>query len=93
MENLDWVVEVLNKYLRGGRLPTECTWKMVVLVPKGNGKFRGIGIVEVYWMLMSGVVNQRIRGEVQFHDIMHGFWSVQVTGTASLEAKLLQQLT
>ena len=27
----------------------ECDWYMVVLVPKENGEFRGIGLIEVIW--------------------------------------------
>ena len=42
---------------------------------------------------MSGVINMWIGEVVQFHDVLHGFWASWGAGTASLEAKLLQQLT
>ena len=29
---------------------------------------------------------------LQFHDVLHGLWVGRVTGTASLEAKLIQRL-
>ena len=89
----DRVVEILQTYFWGGRLPTEFTWKMAVLIPKGNGKFKGIRIVKVLWKALSGVINWRIGAAVQFHDKVHGLRAVWGTGTNSLEAKLLHQLT
>ena len=65
---------------------------MVVLLPKGNGNFMGIILMEVLWNTMLGVINHHIGAAVQFHDKLHGFRVVRGTGTASLEAKLLQQL-
>ena len=62
-----------------------------MIIPKGGGKFRGTGIVEVLWKAFWGVVNQRIGEAVQFHDVLHGFWVGQWTGITSLEAKLIQQ--
>ena len=40
-----------------------------------------------------GVINQRIRAAVQFHDVLHGFWAGWEMGTTSLEVKFIQQLT
>ena len=61
-------------------------------MPKGNGEFWGVGLVEVIWKALLGVVNRRIKMAVKFHDVLHGFLSGQETGTASLEAKLIQHL-
>ena len=66
---------------------------MVVLLTKGNLGFRGIGLVEVLRKALLGVVNWRISGTVQFHNMLHGFKVDQVVGTVSLESKLLQKLT
>ena len=38
------------------------------------------------------ILNRRLTSSITFHDILHGFWSGRGTGTATLEAKLLQQL-
>ena len=40
-----------------------------------------------------GVFNQRIGVTVNFHYVFHELWAGWGMGTASLEAKLLQQLT
>ena len=65
---------------------------MVVLIPKENGGFRGILLVEVLWKLLLGIVNWQIGVAVKFYDVLHGFREGLGTGTTSLEAKLIQQL-
>ena len=51
----------------------ECVWKMAVLLPKENIEFQGIGIVEVIWKSVLGVVNRWIGETVNFHDALHSF--------------------
>ena len=41
------VVELIQTAFRDGNLAEEATWQTVVLIPKGKGEFRGIGLVEV----------------------------------------------
>ena len=41
---------------------------------------------------MYGVINWRIGVVVQFYDVLRKFWEVKGTGTAFLEANLLQNL-
>ena len=65
----------------------------MVLIHKVNEEFKVIGIVAVLWKALSGEINMRIGVEVQFRDVLHGFWSGRGTGTTSLESKLLHQLT
>ena len=48
--------------------------------------------MEVLWKAFFGVINFWIGAAVQFNDVLHGFREGQGTGTASLEAKLLQKL-
>ena len=70
-----------------------CDWQMVMMIPKGLGTdFRVIGLVEVLWKAISGIINFRISSSIQFHDAPHGFHTVRETGTATLKANLLQQL-
>ena len=38
------------------------------------------------------ILNCRLTSSITFHDILHGFRAGRGTGTATLEAKLLQQL-
>ena len=77
---------------REGILAEEATWQAVVLIPKGGKDYQGIGLMEVMWKVVAAVLNRRITASITSHDFDHGFWSGRGTGTATLEAKLLQQL-
>ena len=92
-ENWYRFIDLVQMEFREGRLLDKCTWNMFVLIPKGNGEFRGIGLVEVLWNTVSGMINCRIVLAVQFHDVIHCFWMVQGTNTAPLEANMLQNMT
>ena len=70
----------------------ECAWQTKVLLPKGVGELRGIGISKVLWKALSELLNHQIRVAVKFHDVIHRFRAGRVADIASLEANLLQQL-
>ena len=60
---------------------------MKILPHKGNGQFRGIGLVKVIFKGLSRVFNRRIGVAMNSHDVLPQFWVGQGTETASLEAK------
>ena len=64
----------------------------MVLITKGKTDYRGIGLVEVMWKVVAEILNCRFTASITFHDFLHGFWAGSGTGTATLEAKLLQKL-
>ena len=64
----------------------------MVLIHKGKKDYRGIGLVEVMWKVVAAILNRRLTSSITYHDFLHGFWAGRGTGTATLEAKLLQQL-
>eukprot|EP00978_Attheya_sp_CCMP212_P012920 scaffold32244_cov60-Attheya_sp.AAC.1 len=70
------------------------TWSavMVMLVPKGGGEFRGIGVMELIWKVVAIIINERLKVTIQFHDALHSFRAGRGTSTATTEAKLCQQL-
>ena len=70
----------------------EATWKTVVLIPKGRKEYRGIGLVEVMWKSVAAILHLRLTTAITYHDFLHGFRVGRGTGTATLEAKLFQQL-
>ena len=41
---------------------------------------------------MTAILNRRFTSSITYHDGLHGFRAGRGTGTATLEAKLLQQL-
>jgi Reverse transcriptase (RNA-dependent DNA polymerase) len=75
-----------------GEMPVELSWATMILLPKGEGQYRGIGLLEISWKLISKIIDQQIRRHVEFHDTIHGFRAKRGCGTATIEAKLLQQL-
>ena len=64
----------------------------MVLIPKGKKDYRGISLVEVMWKVVAAILNRRLTSSITYHDFLHGFRAGRGTGTATLEAKLLQQL-
>ena len=75
-----------------GDLAEEATWQAVVLIPKGKNDYRGISLVEVVWKVVAAILNRRFTSSITYHNALHGFRACRGTGTATLEAKLLQQL-
>ena len=71
----------------------EAVWQLVVLIPKGVGEYLLIGIMEVVCKVVTVIINLCLRTAISFHDVLHIFRVICSTGTASLKAKLIQQLT
>ena len=92
VENWVRVVELVQTAFRDGDLAEEATWQAVVLIPKGKKDYWGIGLVEVMWKVVEAILNRRFTASITYHDALHGFRAGRGTGTATLEAKLLQQL-
>ena len=64
----------------------------VFLIPKGKKYCRGIGLVEVMWKVVEAILNCRFTASITYHDFLRRFRAGCGTGTATLEAKILQQL-
>ena len=48
--------------------------------------------MEVMWKVVAVILNRRFTSSIAFHDVLHGFRAGRSMGTATLEAKLIQQL-
>ena len=70
----------------------ESTWQAVVFIPKGKKGYRGIGLVEVIWKVVAVILNRPFTSSITYHDVLHGFQAGRGMGTATLEAKQIQQL-
>ena len=64
----------------------------MVLIPKSEHYYRGIGLVEVIWKFCVLIVNNIIRNSVTLHDTLHRFRQGRGVETATLEAKMAQKL-
>ena len=86
-------VKLIQAVFQKVHLVEDCTWQTVFPIPNGDKEFCGIGMVEVLWKTVTGILNRRLTVEIQFQDTLHGFHTGRGKGTASLEPKLLQYLT
>ena len=84
-------VSLIQMIWETGTVPKQMLWVIVVLIPKGGGDYRGIGLLEPFWKVVEIIMDKRLN-EVKFHDCLHGFVTKRGCGTAGLEAKLTQQL-
>jgi hypothetical protein len=77
-----------------GEIPCQLLWSIVILIPKGGGDYRGIGLLEPIWKCIERVIDHRLNAiELHKHDCLHGCRDGRGTGTAIIEAKLAQQLS
>ena len=75
-----------------GVLTEEAAYLAVVLIPKGGGDYRVIGLVEIIWKVVAVILNHRFIATITYHDSFHGFREGRGTGTATLEVKLIQKV-
>ena len=85
-------MELIQTAFREEDMAEEATWQTVVIIPKGKKEYRGIGLVEVTWKVVAEILHRRFTTAITYHDALHVFWVGRGTGTATLKAKLLQQL-
>ena len=74
-----------------GEIPPQMAWIIIVLLPKGGGDFRGIGLLEPAWKVVEILMDTRLKS-IELYDCLHGFMANRGTGTAIIEVKLTQQL-
>ena len=84
-------VELIQAVWERGEIPEQMSWMIVVLLPKGGGDYRGIGLLDPFWKVVEKIMVCRL-GSIEFHPCLHGGLPKRGTGTATIEAKLAQQL-
>jgi hypothetical protein len=75
-----------------GIVPCQLLWIIVVLISKGGGDYHGIGLLEPIWKVIKRIINRRM-DSIQLHDSLHSCPHQCGTGTATIKAKLVQQLS
>jgi hypothetical protein len=84
------LVQLIQTIWEHGSIPQQMTWMVIVLLPKGGGDYRGIGLLEPVWKVVEVLMDKRFLA-IEFHDCLHGFLAGRGTGTATMEVKLAQQ--
>ena len=78
------VVDLVQTEFQDGFLAEEATWQAVLLIMKGVGYYRRIGLVEVLWKVVVVILNCRFTASITYHNSLHGFCVAFSTGTATL---------
>ncbi len=84
-------VTLLQAVWEIGTVPTQMTWMIIILFPKGRGNYCGIGLLDPIWKVVEKVMVARF-SVIKLHDCLHGRLPRRGTGTAIMEVKLQQQL-
>jgi hypothetical protein len=66
-------VELIQYVFEKGEIPTETAWSVLVLIPKGSGGHRGIGLLEIVWKMISSIIDRYLKYKIEFHDDLHRF--------------------
>ncbi len=90
-DNWRLFVRVVQAVWNRSVIPRQLLWSIVVLIPKGGGDYRRIGLLELIWKCIERVIDHRLNA-IELHDSLHGCRDSRGTGTAIIEAKLAQQL-
>ncbi len=52
---------MIKRVFSEGEIPRRMCWSHIVLIPKANStEFRGIGLVETLWKVVSGIIKGRL---------------------------------
>ena len=86
-------VAIVQAAFRGREIVALCAWQTFVVILKGGGiDFWGVGMLEVLWEAISGIINVRLFYSIQIHDALHGFHAGRGIRNATLPEKLLQKI-
>ena len=78
-------VEMIHTAFREGELAEEAAWRGVVLIPKGGGDYRVIGIVEVMWKAVTVILNRHFTASIAYHDSLRRYQAGCDMGTSNLK--------
>ena len=56
-EPFNKLVQLVQHCWSTGALPLALCWSTLVALPKGNGEFRGIGLLEIVWKLIEKLID------------------------------------
>ena len=93
-DDMHWwkVVGLVQTIFQERKLMAECMWKTLLPILKIRGDLLSIVLFKFLCKMVMGIMNLWNNLVIDFHYTLHGFPNVKGTGTASLEAKLLQDL-
>jgi len=72
-------------------IPQQMCWMIIIDIPKRGSNHHGIVLIEPFWKAIEVCMDKRL-SKISFHHNLHGFLKGRDMRTASLKAKLAQQL-
>ena len=63
---------LIHAIWKTGVIPHQMLWMVVVLIPKGNDNYRGIGLLDPMWKVIKVVIDKRLQC-LEYHDCLCGF--------------------
>jgi hypothetical protein len=90
-EHWEALVKLVQAVWDERKIPIQLGWVVTVLIPKGGGDYRGIGLLEPIWKIIERVIDKRLEA-IALHDSLYGCRNGRGSGSAVIEAKLSQQL-
>ncbi len=84
-------VALMQATWESGTVSTQMSWMVIVLLPKGGGDYRGIGLLDPMWKVVEKIMVAQMSC-LELHDCHHGGLPRRGTGMAIMEVKLNQQL-
>ena len=70
-DNWRTFVRLMQAIWEQGSVPEQMRWEIIVLLPKGNGDYRGIGLLGPFWKVREKIMVARF-ALIKFHDSLHG---------------------
>jgi hypothetical protein len=64
-------VKMMQAIWEHGSIPEQMRWEIIVLLPKGGGDYRGIGLLEPFWKVVEKMMVARL-ASIEFHEGLHG---------------------
>ncbi len=84
-------VALMQATWESGTVRTQMSWMVIVLLSKGGGDYRGIGLLDPMGKVLEKIMVAQISC-LELHNCLHGGLPRRGTGTAIMEVKLNQQL-
>ena len=58
------LVDIVQHIWRMGEIPQDLGWTVLVLIPKGTTKTRGIGLLETLWKVVEALIDTCLRASL-----------------------------
>ena len=65
-------LKLIERLWETGYIPQKMLWMVMVLLPKGGGDYRGIGLLDPIWKVVEVVMENCLK-VLDYHDCLHGF--------------------